>query len=385
MSHPVEFDHIFRHLERVRWTGKEWEALCPAHDDKRPSLTVRLGQKSDELLIHCHAAEACSFTAIRDALSARAHEPVLFRPHNGKDGWKPAKAMKPEAHWDYLNEEGTPLYRVLKFRDEDGKKTFRQWTHDASEPDGFRKNMEGTRRVLYRLPALLENQRQEPIKRRVVCLVEGEKDADSLEAIGVLATTASGGAGKFHLTDSSPLAGCRVAVIPDVDPVDPLTGLRPGWDHAMRVANLLHGKAAQVLVVVLPVAEGQDISDWLAGLPHDWNTQQRKAALWRLVSTAPAYNPLQAGAPLPPFFREMLRHRDGARTTQPGPFHSPGEVLQAIDVLSLALRTDINEAKNRNEPVVADRLAHRLIQLAGECLRAAEDLHLLQNAVLPHS
>jgi hypothetical protein len=201
----------------------------------------------------------------------------------------------------------------------------------------------------------------------------------------VLATTSSGGAGKVHLTDSSPLVGCRVAIIPDVDPVDPLTGLRPGWDHAMRVANLLHGKAAQVLIVVLPLAEGQDVSDWLAALPTEWTIQQRKAALWRLVSTAPVYDPLQAGAPLPPFFRQMLQHRDSARATQPGPFHSPGEVLQAIDVLALALRTEINDAKNRQEPVVAERLAHRLVQLAAECLRAAEDLHLLESPSLSHS
>ena len=52
--------------------------------------------------------------------------------------------------------------------------------------------MKGVRRVLYRLPELLARP-DEP-----VYVVEGEKDADRLASMGLLATTNSGGAGKWQ-------------------------------------------------------------------------------------------------------------------------------------------------------------------------------------------
>ena len=31
----------------------KWQALCPAHHDKNPSLSITL--KHDKILLHCHA------------------------------------------------------------------------------------------------------------------------------------------------------------------------------------------------------------------------------------------------------------------------------------------------------------------------------------------
>lgn len=48
-------DGFLSRLDRVKSTGtNRWIALCPAHDDKNPSLTIR--QADDErVLIHCFA------------------------------------------------------------------------------------------------------------------------------------------------------------------------------------------------------------------------------------------------------------------------------------------------------------------------------------------
>jgi putative DNA primase/helicase len=47
-----------------RWHGSYGEARCPAHEDRRPSLSIRSGEKS--VLLKCHAG--CSTAAIIAAL-----------------------------------------------------------------------------------------------------------------------------------------------------------------------------------------------------------------------------------------------------------------------------------------------------------------------------
>jgi hypothetical protein len=52
-----------------RWTGQGGLCRCPAHDDRRPSLSVRVGRRS--LLFHCFAG--CETVAILKALRAAGH------------------------------------------------------------------------------------------------------------------------------------------------------------------------------------------------------------------------------------------------------------------------------------------------------------------------
>jgi hypothetical protein len=47
-------DTMLSRLDGVRRTGADrWLALCPAHDDKRPSLSVR--EIDNRVLVHCWA------------------------------------------------------------------------------------------------------------------------------------------------------------------------------------------------------------------------------------------------------------------------------------------------------------------------------------------
>ena len=175
---------------------------------------------------------------------------------------------------DYRDETGSLLYQVVRYHPKD----FRQRRPDGS--GGWLWNLKGVRRVLYHLPELLA---ADPATW--VFVVEGEKDADNLVALGLLATCNAGGAGKWQDTYSEALRGRRVAVIPDGD--------APGWTHAQDVARRLQGIAEMVRIVDLGQIkgfQGKDASDWIEWL--DSRTAEELAgALVEMAEVAPAYQP----------------------------------------------------------------------------------------------
>jgi hypothetical protein len=61
-------------LSKVRkgYSGN-YTALCPAHDDRNPSLSIT--QKDDRVLIHCFAG--CSFEEILAAIDVDRDSPIL--------------------------------------------------------------------------------------------------------------------------------------------------------------------------------------------------------------------------------------------------------------------------------------------------------------------
>lgn len=54
-SHHNGIEGLLSHLDKVRQTGPgRWSALCPAHDDKAPSLSIR-ELNDGRVLLHCFA------------------------------------------------------------------------------------------------------------------------------------------------------------------------------------------------------------------------------------------------------------------------------------------------------------------------------------------
>ena len=48
-------ERLLERLEAVKPTGeRRWQARCPAHDDRTPSLSVT-EKTTGDLLVHCHA------------------------------------------------------------------------------------------------------------------------------------------------------------------------------------------------------------------------------------------------------------------------------------------------------------------------------------------
>ena len=61
----IRVDAILNRLDKVRRTGNnKWQALCPSHDDRSPSLSIRL--TDDRVLLHCFAG--CPAEDVLDAL-----------------------------------------------------------------------------------------------------------------------------------------------------------------------------------------------------------------------------------------------------------------------------------------------------------------------------
>lgn len=233
-------------LQGVKKGGAgEFSARCPAHDDKKASLS--LTQQGDKILVTCHAG--CSADKVCGALGLKLEDLFikLDAPAPKPNGRKPEAGppAKIVATYDYTDEEGKPLFQVVRL----DPKSFRQRHKNGSGEWTW--NLDGVRRVLYNLPLVAGSD--------YLYIVEGEKDADNLMKAGHVATTSPGGAGAWKIEYAQYLTGKHVVIIPDND--------EPGREYARQVASSLQGKG-ETTVVLLPT--GKDISDWLVagGDPH---------------------------------------------------------------------------------------------------------------------
>ncbi|MGC9986274.1 MAG: hypothetical protein ABSF35_21970 [Polyangia bacterium] len=219
----------------VRPSGTGWSARCPAHDDRHASLAIGEG-KDGRALLFCHGG--CELADMLRALGLTARDLFIGPPAR----------IDERIFYDYRDEGGELLFQVVRTPAPDGK-TFRQRRPDGR--DGWIWDVEGVRRVLYRLPELLAADPSE-----TVYVVEGEKDVETLRASGLVATTNPGGALKWRREYGESLRGRHVVILPDNDDV--------GHTHAADVARSLVGVAASVCVMDLPgLAEHGDVSDWL--------------------------------------------------------------------------------------------------------------------------
>jgi hypothetical protein len=213
------------------------------------------------VLLNCHAG--CAVEEIVAALGLTMGDLFEAKNHDAK-----TQSGRIVAEYPYTDENGTLLYQVVRF----DPKRFRQRRRDGNGTWTW--NLRGVRRVLYGLTELVSR----PDER--VFVVEGEKDADRLRKLTLLATTNSGGADKWKPEYSEYLRGRDVVILPDNDAL--------GRDHAQAVALALNGVARSIKVVPLPgLHEKEDVSDWLdAGhtisdlhgcvdASHEWRTDQR--------------------------------------------------------------------------------------------------------------
>ena len=186
----------------------------------------------------------------------------------------PAPRRTIDRTWDYTDEAGNRLFQVVKYK----PKGFSQRQSDGD--GGWLPNMTGARLVPYRLPDIINANTD-----RVIFVGEGEKDADVLAALDLIATCNPMGDGKWRDEYSVYLIDRRVVILPDNDDA--------GRKHAEQVAASLHGIAASVRVLALPgLPEKGDVSDWLA------NGGTRKE-LRRLVDATPEWAPTKdAGEPV---------------------------------------------------------------------------------------
>ena len=150
------------------------------------------------------------------------------------------------AKWDYLDASGHLIAVVYRYDPPGQKKQFRPW--DAKR----RKMAPPDPRPLYNQPGLASVSQ--------VVLVEGEKCAQALIDVGIVATTAMHGANApVEKTDWSPLAGKSVLIWPDRD--------KPGWEYATQAAQAILSAGAKSSFILYPpeeAADGWDVADAIA-------------------------------------------------------------------------------------------------------------------------
>jgi len=216
-----------------------WKALCPAHDDNNPSLSVN--DHGGKLLVHCHAG--CSFEQV---LAAIKSPPSVLGIHSGNGNRNAGSMPAPRRVVDtytYTDANGEPLYDVLRYDPRDFKVR-------RTEGGKHVYVLGGTKLVPYRLPEVI----QAVAAGKTIYVVEGEKDVDALMKAGAVATCNPFGAGKWRSEFSEYLREADVIVIADKD--------RAGWDHARDVATSFRGVARSL--DVRQAAVGKDAYDHLA-------------------------------------------------------------------------------------------------------------------------
>jgi len=170
----------------------QYTAICPAHDDKKNSLSISLNE--DKILLYCHAG--CSVESVLSTASLSIAD-LFLSNHGQKQVPASIKAIYSYSH------NGVEQYQVVRME----PKSFRQ----RHKEDGkWVWNMDGVDRIPYRIDEIANSSQ--------VIIVEGEKDVDTLSGLGFVATTFAGGASAWKSDYARFFIGKQVLVIPDNDP-----------------------------------------------------------------------------------------------------------------------------------------------------------------------
>jgi hypothetical protein len=287
-----------------RHIGREMLFQCPCHDDRHPSLSIN-PEKNCWLCGPCgksgNAWELAAFISGNDpdsrkAISTWLHDRGLL---NGKNNWEFI------CDYVYRSENGDPLFRIKRYKTLTGK-TFVQERADGNRWIGGEGCMQEVKLVPYRLPEWKDS--------KMVCIVEGEKDADSLWAFGIPSTCNPGGAGKWRLDFNSLFAGKDVVIFPDND--------APGERHAREIARNLSSSANRIRIVTLPgLPEKGDVYDWIqSGGTYDQLVQlmQKESP----YEEAPVISMIQKNEPAVPHWPDLAPE---------ALYGLPGNIVRSID------------------------------------------------------
>lgn len=221
-------------LDKVKKSGTGYEARCPGarhkHEDKHPSLSLGLGYDG-RVLLNCHAG--CATDDILNALQLEWTD--LFEKSNAGNVVRRYRLLNGSGHVvaEHVREELAGDKRLW-------------WEHTG------KRGLNGTALSdlpLYRQPEIESARADVP-----VIVTEGEKAADALADLGVLAVaTVTGAAGTPSADVLSVLRGREVWLWPDNDDV--------GRAHMERIAQALTPAPRWIDWKEAP--EHGDAADWV--------------------------------------------------------------------------------------------------------------------------
>lgn len=237
----MHIEEIVNKFQGVKKIGQNsYQCKCSGHRDDKASLTIT--EEDNKILMHCHAG--CDTVSILNAVGLT--EKDLFNSVQEKP--------KVVAEYIYRDEDGTPLYKVMRFE----PKNFIQAKYDNGN---WVFKMTGVKYVLYNLPNV--------IKSDEIYFVEGEKDADNLNKMGLVATTTVSGASSYSKRAEEYAKSLKekiVYIIPDND--------KSGYKYAESIKKSLINIAKEVKILkitdeIKDFKEKGDISDVISQYGKD--------------------------------------------------------------------------------------------------------------------
>ena len=239
---------------KPRQRGDGWQALCPAHDDHNPSLSITINDVG-RVLVTCFAG--CTFDSILDALGLRGHinghrvadPPPKARPKREPPNPQALPNRKTDTRYDYLDENGKLVFVVIRHDWPDKPKTFSQWI-PAEEAGSWLPTAPMGQRPMYGLPDIIGTSGS-------VGITEGEKCCHALKDAwpNKAVTCWAGGTNAWHQTDWTPIAGRTVSLLSDGDV--------PGHKAMLALASHLHSQGCRVAIALPPVEWDSDVADWI--------------------------------------------------------------------------------------------------------------------------
>ncbi|MGY4601766.1 5S rRNA maturation endonuclease (ribonuclease M5) [Bradyrhizobium sp. USDA 4474] len=224
-----------------RVVGREVRAPSPGHSSVDDGMAIKLDLDAEDGFI-VHLFNGGDPLAAKDFVRDRLELP----------SWQPKKAksnnhnqLRIVATYRYVNADDVLFYEVVRY---DPKKFLQRRPLPGG---GYAWGRGDSPEVLYRLPDLIK------FPDATVFFCEGEKDADRVAELGLVATTVSGSAAdKLTPELVAPLRGRDVFILQDND--------AKGVRRATAAAEALHGIAASLRVILLPDLPSKgDVSDYL--------------------------------------------------------------------------------------------------------------------------
>ena len=230
-------------LGNAKKVGNGYLASCPVphhgqgNGDKNPSLSVTDGEDGN-ILFKCHGG--CEQSAVFSTIKDMGLLPQLPDRPEYLSNVRPIMPAIPilENEWVYTDENELPLFLKQRYKTFDAKgKTYKTLRVMA---DGSRVGKLGDCRIVpYRLPEV----QQAVAEGRAIYICEGEKAADALCSLGVVATTSHAGAGGWNQDLNQYFAGANVVVVPDNDAA--------GWGYADKIVQSLLPVVKSIRVIDL--------------------------------------------------------------------------------------------------------------------------------------
>lgn len=227
------------------------KGVCPAHEDSRPSLTIRWDEDKKVVGITCWSG--CTFDEVVRSLGL-TKEDFRDRLPGSRSGRKTRSTPEPKEAADEprkgsrrgreKNAPGRNEVARYPYTDADGKVLYYNVRFDPKDfrmagPDGSIKELpKNIKRVPYNLPAVIAAVES----GETVYWVEGEKDADNVNDAGGVGTCLAGGVNGPLSSDwfAEYFAGADLVVIGDRD--------KPGEKFAKEVARAAVNHVARVRI-----------------------------------------------------------------------------------------------------------------------------------------